>query len=64
MFHLKNYKMKNEIWVKVDHLQRTATKYINDGSPIIGSGAHMSLDYFNRLQSNMPDVGTYKVIEL
>ena len=56
--------MKNEIWVKVDHLQRTATQYINDGSPIVGSGAHMSLDYFNRLQSNMPDVGTYKVIEL
>jgi hypothetical protein len=55
--------MKENVWVKVDHLQKTATKYINDGSPITGNGAHMTLEYFNKLQANMPDVSTYKVIE-
>ena len=50
-------------WVRVDHMVKEVTMFINDGQPFTKSGGYMSIDYFNTIKVSMPEVNTYKVID-
>lgn len=53
--------MSEKIWVRVDHMKQKVTVFINDGRPFTKNGAYMSMEYFNKLKTMMPEVETYKV---
>ena len=41
------------VWVRVEHTQRTIQFFLNNGQPFIGSGSYMSLSYFNVYRESM-----------
>ena len=46
------------VWVRVEHTQRTIQFFLNNGQPFIGSGVWMSLSYFNVYRESM-GIGEY-----
>jgi len=41
------------VWVRVEHTQRTIQFFLNNGEPLEGSGSYMSLSYFNVYRDTM-----------
>ena len=41
------------VWVRVEHTQRTIQFFLNNGEPLIGNGSYMSLSYFNVYRESM-----------
>jgi len=41
------------VWVRVEHTQRTIEFFLNNGEPFNGSGSYMSLSYFNVYKESM-----------